>query len=314
MAFLSIFSQGAVNNMAETIGFIGVGTMGGAMAANLVKAGHGVLAYDTNPTQLEKAKSQGMQSAESIAQVATQCQVVFSCLPNDDAVTSTYLGEQGLLVKGLEGRVTCDFSTVSPQTAQSIAQAASALQKVHVEAPMLGSKPQAQSGEVFLIVGGQPAEVDKIAPLLKVMCRKWLVVGQCGMGAKIKLLHNAVGAFNYTAVAQALGMCVASDVSLQTFYEVVCKGGGMAYGNYFQRKVPSIIQQDFSPRFQLALAAKDGRLAEALIQTAGVEAPLLEEGRKYLNEALAEGWGEEDASVVTRLVEKQLGKPILHQP
>ncbi len=300
--------------MAQTLGFIGVGTMGGHMAANLVKAGFSVLAYDTNPAQLETVTTQGIQGAQGVAQLAQQCKVVFTCLPNDDAVKSVYLGTQGLSTQLTAGSITCDFSTVSPETAQRLAQEAQNKQLLHLEAPMLGSKPQAENGDLFFIIGGKKAHVDTLEPMLKAMSRLWRVVGECGMGAKIKLLHNAVGAFNYTAVAQALGMCVATNIDLQTFYEVVCSGGGMAYGNYFERKVPSIIAQDFSPRFQLKLAAKDSKLAKDLLDSAGFEAPLLEEGRRYLNEAMEAGWGEEDASVVTRLVEKELGESILQKP
>ncbi len=115
---------------------------------------------------------------------------------------------------------------------------------------------------------------------------------------------------NYAAVAESLALCQQSGVDLEAFYEVVRNGGGMAYGNYFERKVPTIIAGDYTPRFKLALAHKDSQLAKALFAGAEVPMPIHDLARAMLEEALAAGYGEDDASAVTHNLEKRIGRPI----
>ena len=142
------------------------------------------------------------------------------------------------------------------------------------------------------------------------MGHRQFYVGTADTANKIKLMHNALGAVNYAAVAEALALCVQCGVNLNTFYEVVRNGGGMAYGNYFDRKVPTIIKGDFTPRFKLKLAHKDAMLARDFFHGKGVPMPIHEMARELLEEALAAGYGEDDASAVTRITEKRLGRKI----
>ena len=136
-------------------------------------------------------------------------------------------------------------------------------------------------------------------------------MGPAAAANKVKLMHNALGAVNYAAVAEALALCVQSGVDLQTFYEVVRNGGGMAFGNYFDRKVPTIIAGDYAPRFKLKLAHKDSMLAKDFFAGNGVPMPIHEQARALLDEAMADGFGEDDASSVTRVVEKRIGRKIV---
>jgi 3-hydroxyisobutyrate dehydrogenase len=296
---------------AGAVGFIGLGTMGLPQAVNIARSGRTVVVYDANPAAMAAAgRERGVEVAPSPRAVAERCAVVVTCLPDDAAVGAVFRGEEGLL-RGLRaGTVTCDLSTVSPAFTEGLEAELRAQGVVHFTGPMLGSKPQAEAGQVFYILGGPAEHLARIAPVLQAAGRKSIHVGSCSAANKIKLLHNALGSVNYAAVAEALSLCVQSGVSLQTFYEVVRSGGGMAFGNYFDRKVPTIIKGDYTPRFKLKLAHKDSQLAKAFFAETGVPAPIHNHARALLEQALAAGFGEDDASAVTKIVERRIGKPI----
>ena len=295
----------------ETIGFIGLGTMGMPMVRHLAEAGTRLVVYDANPAAMETASGYGaVETAGSPADVAAQCPIVFTCLPNDAIVRAVYQGEKGLIHGLRDGAITCDCSTVSPEVTEALCRELAGRGVTHMDTPMLGSKPQAESGEIFFIVAGDPKAHQKIAPLLEIMGRMHIHVGPASTANKIKLIHNALGDVNYVAVAESLALCVKSGVDLEIFYQVVKNGGGMAYSNYFERKVPTIIKGDYSTRFRLDLAHKDITLARAMAERAGVPVPIMEEARKTFEEAEGDGHGAEDASAVSHVIEKRIGKSL----
>src|SRR5262249_36506110 len=154
------------------IGFVGIGRMGFPMARNLAKAGYRVHAHDVAPEAMGRARAiDGLVAHGSPREVAGASTVVFTVLPNEAIVRETYLGAGGLVAGGHPGLVTCDCSTVSPGVTLEVHRAAKARGIHHLDTPMLGSSPQAESGEIFFMVGGDPAEMPVIQPLLDVMGR-----------------------------------------------------------------------------------------------------------------------------------------------
>jgi 3-hydroxyisobutyrate dehydrogenase len=297
--------------MDRTVGFIGLGTMGLPMATNLAKGGVKLVAHDADATALAAAgRLPGASVARSPGEVAARAQVVFTCLPNDDIVRRVYLGPEGIAAGAAKGLVTCDCSTVSPEATLEIAGALAERGIHHMDTPMLGSQPQAVTGEIFFIVGGDAAQVPVIKPYLELMGKLHMYVGGPAMGNRVKLIHNGLGAVTSVAVAEALAMCVQSGVDPGTFYEVVRSGGGMAYGTYFERRAKRVLDGDFSPTFMLELMRKDAGLAVALARTLGVPTPILDETKRTYDEAVAGGWGKEDFSAVTHVIEKRIGRKL----
>jgi 3-hydroxyisobutyrate dehydrogenase-like beta-hydroxyacid dehydrogenase len=179
-----------------------------------------------------------------------------------------------------------------------------------MDTPMLGSQPQAVSGEIFFIVGGDQAKVATIAPYLEVMGKLHMYVGPSASGNRVKLLHNGLAAATAVAVAEALAVCVQAGVDRDTFYEVVRQGGGMAFGTYFDRRVKRIFDGDFSPTFAAELMLKDAGLALDQARAVKVPAPILEETQRTYAEAVQNGWGKEDFSAVTHVIEKRIGRKV----
>jgi 3-hydroxyisobutyrate dehydrogenase len=177
-----------------------------------------------------------------------------------------------------------------------------------MDTPMLGSQPQAVSGEIFFIVGGEQEKVAKIKPYLEIMGKLNMYVGGAGMANRVKLIHNGLGAVTAVAVAEALAVCVQSGVDPDTFYDVVRNGGGMAFGTYFDRRAKRIFDGDFTPTFMLEHMRKDATLALALAHAVRVPVPMLEETKRTYDEALDSGWGKEDFSAVTHVIEKRINR------
>jgi len=128
------------------------------------------------------------------------------------------------------------------------------------------------------------------------------------MANRVKLIHNGLAAVTSVAVAEALAVCVQSGVDPQTFYDVVRNGGGMAYGTYFDRRAKRIFDGEFSPTFMLELMLKDAGLALALARACKVPAPMLELTALTYQEAVEHGWGKEDFSAVTHVIEHRIGR------
>ena len=297
--------------MSDRVGFIGLGTMGGPMVENLVKKGHAPVVYDASAQATAAAgKHAGVTVAKSPADVAAQVAVLFTCLPNDAIVKAVYTGANGIAAGAKAGLVTCDCSTVSPEATLEVAKAVAAKGITHMDTPMLGSQPQAVSGEIFFIVGGDQSKVATIAPYLEAMGKLHMYVGPSASGNRVKLIHNSLVAVNAVAVAEALATVVQTGVDPYTFYEVVRKGGGMAYGTYFERRAKRIFDGDFSPTFMAELMLKDAGLALDLAKSAKVPTPILEETKRTFDEAIANGWGKEDFSGVTHVIEKRIGRKL----
>jgi 3-hydroxyisobutyrate dehydrogenase len=293
------------------IGFIGLGTMGGPMATNLAKAGVSLAVHDTNPSaSAAVAVLPGVAVVPSPAEVAARSAVVFTCLPNDAIVREVYLGARGIAAGARAGLVTCDCSTVSPEATLELNRALAARGVTHLDTPMLGSQPQAVSGEIFFIVGGDASKLETITPYLEIMGKLHMHVGPSAAGNRVKLLHNGLAAVVSVAVAEALAVCVKSGVDPYMFYEVVMNGGGMAYGRYFERRVKRMLDGDFSPTFAVELMRKDAGLALDQAHAAKVPTPMLEETKRTYDEAVQAGWGREDFSAVTHVIERRIGGKI----
>lgn len=293
------------------VGFIGLGRMGFPMLSNLCAAGHKLIVFDRNGGALARAAElEGVTAGESAAHVAGKCDVLFTVLPNDDIVREVYTGQAGIAEGAREGLVTCDCSTVSPEVSEELGAALTAKGISHMDTPMLGSQPQAVDGTIFFIVAGDAGKLDRVVPLLEAMGKQHMHVGGHGAANRIKLIHNMLGAVNSVAVAESLALCKSAGIDAETFYRVVCEGNGNARTAYFEKRAQRVSQGNFEPAFSLDLMLKDTSLALKLIDRQGVPTPIMHETRSTYDEAARAGWGDEDFSAVSRVMEKRLGRKL----
>ena len=287
--------------------------MGGPMASNLARAGVPLAVYDISSAAAAAIGTfANVVGANSPADVAAQSAVVFTALPNNQIVRDTYLGANGVAAGAHSGLITCDCSTVSPEVTEELVTALTAKSIAHMATPMLGSQPQAVTGEIFFIVGGDQSKVATIKPYLEIMGKLNMYVGASAMANRVKLIHNGLGAATAVAVAEAIAVAVAvkSGVDPYVVYDGVKNGGGMAYSTYFDRRVKRMLDGDFSPTFSAELMRKDVGLALELARASKVPTPILEETKRAYDEAVDIGAGKEDFSAVTHVIEKRIGRKL----
>lgn len=297
--------------MAKPVGFIGLGRMGLRMVTTLVRGGAEAIVYDASPEALGRAAElEGVTAAASGADLAARCGVVFTALPNNDIVRAVYLGEKGIREGGQPGLVTCDCSTVGPEVSEELHGLLAAKSIHHLDTPMLGSTPQAETGEIFFIVAGDEAHLPTVAPYLEIMGKGHRFVGPPGTANKMKLMHNVLGAINAVAVSEILAMGVKAEVNLKDFYDVVCNGGGQAYSTYFKSRAMRVAEGNFDPTFTVELMNKDVNMAVELAERLGGPLNIMQATKAAYNRAVEEGWDQEDFSAVTHLAEQKIGRTL----
>lgn len=292
------------------LAFVGLGAMGLPMTRQLAATGHRVTVYDlSDAAQAEADAIDGVLLAENGAAAAAAGRVLFTCLPNDAILREAYLGAGGLGQAVPEGAITIDCSTVSPAVTTQVHDSLAGRGVRHLDAAMLGSVPQAETGEIGFVVGGARSAFDDAGPLLDILGRFRSYAGPSGSGNRIKLIHQTLVATNAVAVAEAVALCLNSGTDLDCFYDVVCNGGGMAHSRYFEKRIPRMREGEFSPLFALDLMRKDVGLAQALAHASETPAPLLDRVVERMAAASEAGHGGEDFSAVARLYEQAIGRP-----
>ena len=291
------------------LGFIGLGAMGLPMCRRLAEAGYTLSVSDSAADARRRAAAiEGVSVAGGAQDAAAASALLFTCLPNDAVLRSVYLGNEGLQAALAPGTVTLDCSTVSPTATREVHDALAARGVQHLDAAMLGSVPQAESGEIGFVVGGPRDAYERAGPLLDILGRFRTHAGPSGAGNRIKLIHQTLVACNAVAVAEAVALCLATNTDLDSFYDVVCNGGGMAYSRYFEKRIPRMREGNFDSLFALAFMKKDAGLARDLAKEAAFEAPLLEQVMARFEQASEAGWDAEDFSAVAHLYERAIGR------
>lgn len=300
--------------MASKAGFIGLGAMGLPMTKALAAEGISMVVHDPDSVARDRAAAlDGVRLGESAADVAGDVGVLFTCLPNDAVVRAAYLDDGGIVGAMNRDGVTVDCSTVSPTVSRDLYDALAEKGVSHVDASMLGSVPQAETGEIGFVVGGDRSAYERLVPLLDILGRIHWHVGPSGAGNRVKLIHQTLVAGHAVAVAEALALCLATETDIEAFYDVVCNGGGFAYSRYFEKRVPRMRAGDFSPLFMLELMDKDAGLARAMARDAAVETPLLDQILAVFAHAKEKGWSREDFSAVARVYEDAIGRKLVKQ-
>lgn len=294
------------------IGFIGLGAMGMPMTHRLAAAHpDDVLGFDADAEVTRSVCGQvGARACGSVAEIAAASSVLFTCLPNNDVLRAVYLGDAGIASAIPDGALTIDCSTVGPDATRDVSAALAERQVSHLDASMLGSVKQAGDGTLSFVVGGDEQAFERAEPVLSVLGQMIRYCGPSGAGNQMKLIHQTLVAGHAVAVAEAMGLCLATGADVETFYDIVTGGTGFAYSRYFENRVPRMRDGDFSPLFMLKFMLKDARLARDMVEDAGEKFPALAAAIATLEEGEAEGWGEADFSAAMKAVEARIGESI----
>jgi len=277
------------------VGFIGLGTMGASMAANLQKAGYKLIVNDVRREAADNHIANGAKWAASPTELAKQCDVVLLSLPGPPEVEAVTLGENGLLPGLKSGAAVFDLTTNSPTVVRKI-HAVFAERGVHMlDAPVSGGPAGARSGRMAIWVGGEREIFDKYKPVLDAMGDQARYIGAIGAGAVAKLVHNCAGYAIQTALAEVFTMGVKGGVEPLALWEAV-RGGNGGRRRTFDGLAEQFLTNTYEPpAFALKLAHKDMTLATQLGRELGVPMRLANMAMAELTEALNRGWEKQDS-------------------
>lgn len=286
----------------QTIGFIGLGTMGLPMAKNILKAGYSLRVYNRTPGKADELKALGAQVAASPAEAARGSEAVFTMLTADQAVREVILGPDGVKEGASPGLIVIDSSTISPATSQFIAAELSKVQAEMLDAPVSGSEPQAIEGMLTFMVGGKQSVYEKCLPLFEIIGKASFYMGENGKGAYTKLGNNLMVAINMVSVAEALVFVTKAGLDPELFLEVAGGGGGRS--GMAEQKGPKILNRDFYPHFAAALMYKDVGLVGEVAREFNLPLPASAIVKEILNMTIAQGHGHEDLCAVVKCYEE----------
>ena len=289
----------------ERIGFVGLGTMGAAMAANVRKAGFEVTAWNRTPGRATDLEAQGVTIVATPAAVARASDVVVTCVSDTPDVEAVLFGAEGVASGLASGAMVIDCSTISP-TATAAFAARLALQGVgFVDAPVSGGSEGARKGTLTIFVGGTEADVERARPVLSAMGTTITHFGPAGNGQAVKAVNQVVIAGVYLAVAE--GMVLAMKAGLDPAAVAGALGGGVAGSWILANRSGKMIANDYPLGFRTRLHLKDLAIALELARGLGVTLPVSALAAQLENGLVARGYGDEDMSNLARAIRQLSG-------
>ena len=282
------------------VSFLGLGTMGAPMAANLARAGHALTVWNRSPGRAAPLVTAGARLAATPADAARGADAVVLMLADPIAVHSVVDGPDGVLAGLAPGALVIDMSTVDVDTARVTDAKVRERGGRFVDAPVSGTRKPAVDGKLVIMAGGDPADVARARPLLEAMGRV-VPVGAVGQGMAAKLVLNGLGAHMMTGFAAMLVLAARLGLDLGAMLEVI--GSGAFSSPLYTSKGPRMRARDFAPDFTLKLMHKDQELVLATAAANGYAMPTLAAIRDVLAQAIAAGYGDGDLSSVICLFE-----------
>jgi 4-hydroxybutyrate dehydrogenase/sulfolactaldehyde 3-reductase len=290
----------------DRIGFIGLGNMGLPMASNLVRKGATVIVHDINAEPVQALQALGAGVADTIADVATASDVVFTMLPTSASVDDVVAGVGGLLHHLAAGSVIVDMSTIDPIVTDRLADAAAARGIAFADAPVGRLASHAERGESLFMVGADPDTFARIRPLFEAMGTTIHHCGDVGAGMRTKLVNNYLAIISCQLNAEAIALAQRFGLSLATTLDVI--HGTTATNGQLKIAWPAkVLKGDTAPGFTIDLAHKDLTLIVEAANAANVPVPIAAAAREQFSLARGRGYGAKDFSAMVDLLCESAG-------
>jgi 3-hydroxyisobutyrate dehydrogenase len=293
----------------SSIAFIGLGNMGGPMAANLLKAGHTLHVFDLAADAIAQAVSQGATAASTAVEAVRSAEVVISMLPASRHVEGLYLGEGGLLSHMPDGALVIDCSTIAPASAQKVAKAANARGLAMIDAPVSGGTAGATAGTLTFIVGGDSDALARARPVLANMGKNIFHVGASGAGQVAKLCNNMALGVIMAVTGEAIALGVAHGLDPAVLSQMMAVSTSRSWATEVCNPWPGVLEnapasRGYTGGFGNDLMLKDLGLAAEAAMGIGASIPLGELARNLYAMNSQAGNGGLDFSSVVKLVAK----------
>jgi 2-hydroxy-3-oxopropionate reductase len=286
----------------ETIGFVGLGIMGGPMAGNLLRAGYSLVVHNRTRAKEEELVSAGASAADSPRDVASRCDVLITMLPDSPDVEQVYLGEDGVIAGAREGQLLIDMSSIAPAVARAVSDAARELGADALDAPVSGGDVGAREGTLSIMVGGSDDAFKRAQPVFDVLGKTVVHMGEAGAGQTAKACNQILVAVTIEAVSEALVLASKAGVDPERLIEVL--SGGLAGNKVMEVRRRNFLEHDFAPGFKLSLHHKDLGIALRTARELGVYVPTTAIVDQMLASLKARGDGELDHSALLKVIEQ----------
>ena len=279
-----------------TIGLVGVGLLGTAVARRLLKAGHRVVGFDPAPDRVRALLTMGGEAATSARAVALASDAVCTLLPSLPTVEAAILGPDGVAAAGKAGQVVIQMSTISPALSVRLAAESRARGLDFLDCPVSGASGQVARGEGMLFVGGERRVFERWRPLLEAMLPRAVYVGPAGQAMVLKLVANLLVALHSAAAAEALHLARQAGLDPAVALEVLT--GSAAGSRMLEVRGPLMVRGEYPAQMKLDIFMKDLHLIQAAAAAAGAALPLTDTAERLFAAAAETGHGDEDLAVV----------------
>jgi len=279
-----------------TIGLVGVGLLGTAVARRLLKAGHRVVGFDPAPDRVRALLTMGGEAATSARAVALASDAVCTLLPSLPTVEAAVLGPDGVAAAGKAGQVVIQMSTISPALSVRLAAESRARGLDFLDCPVSGASGQVARGEGMLFVGGERRVFERWRPLLEAVLPRAVYVGPAGQAMVLKLVANLLVALHSAAAAEALHLARQAGLDPAVALEVLT--GSAAGSRMLEVRGPLMVRGEYPAQMKLDIFMKDLHLIQAAAAAAGAALPLTDTAERLFAAAAEAGHGDEDLAVV----------------
>jgi len=289
------------------IGFIGLGNMGGPMAANLVKAGHAVTGFDMSKEALATFAKAGGRPASGVAALIADSELVITMLPAGAQVRAVYLGEGGVIALAKPGTLLIDSSTIDVETARAVNKVALGKGLDLLDAPVSGGVGGAAAGTLTFMVGGRDAGFARALPVLQAMGKTIIHAGLSGNGQAAKICNNMILGISMIAVSEAFTLAKALGLEAQKLFDISSKSSGQCWSMTSYCPVPGPVpaspaNRDYQAGFTADMMLKDLKLAQEAAQASGTATPLGAAAESLYQLLANAGFGAKDFSVMARFL------------
>ena len=286
----------SVTEISMKIGFIGTGIMGSRMATNLQKHGYEVVIFNRTQAKAIALIENGAVWADTPGVLAKQVEIIFTMLANPEAVMIAALGENGFLDSLAPNALWIDCSTVHPSFSRQMAKEAQSKQVRFLDAPVSGSKNQAEKAELVFMVGGNVTDVKTCQPLFEAMGSRFIHVGEYGMGTALKLANNLLLGTSMAAFAEAVTLGEALGLSQKMLLKALL--GGAVAAPFLSTKKEMIELENYEAEFPLQWMQKDLHMVEIAANEAEVAIPVTSNVKELYRLAMQQGLGKKDFSAI----------------
>lgn len=287
------------------LGFIGLGVMGKPMCLNLIRAGYSLRVYDINSEAVEELVQAGAKAATSPSAIGSECDVIFTMLPDSPHVEAVINGKDGVLEGIKPGCTIIDMSSIAPSMAQKLHALAKEKGVAMLDAPVSGGEPKAIDGTLSIMIGGDKKDFDSIEDLLLIMGASALLLGEIGSGNVCKLANQIMVAVHLSAMSEAMVFAEKAGVDAEKVYEAI--RGGLAGSTVLDAKMPLILDRNFKPGGPIRMHTKDLVNVRDFAMEIDAPIPLTVQVMEFMKALKADGKAEDDHGGLVQYHEKLAG-------